>query len=111
MELTLTVIIVIFIISFICEYMDSTLGMGYGTTLTPLLLLIGFSPMSVVPAILVSQLLANILASIFHHLEGNVDFKPKDKRLLQLNLLIHPSEYIKGIRQSFPMHLKVGLLK
>ena len=27
--------------AFLCEYVDSTLGMGYGTTLTPLLLILG----------------------------------------------------------------------
>lgn len=49
MELALWFIIMIVIGAFICEYVDSTLGMGYGTTLTPSLLLVGFSPMQIVP--------------------------------------------------------------
>ena len=110
MELTLTFIIIILVISFLCEYMDATLGMGYGTTLTPLLLLIGFAPGVVVPAILVSQFISNAAASFFHHHEGNVNFRPNGNHVFRLSRLAHPGDYFKGVRQSFPMHLKVGLL-
>ncbi len=30
------------VLALVCEYVDSSLGMGYGTTLTPLLLAMGF---------------------------------------------------------------------
>ncbi len=69
-----TIFIIIFIISLLAEYMDATIGMGYGTTLTPLLLAIGFSPLQVVPAILAAQFVAGIFAAILHHKAGNVDF-------------------------------------
>ena len=39
----------IFLAALFCEYIDSALGMGYGTTLTPLLLLAGFDPLEIVP--------------------------------------------------------------
>lgn len=67
-------ILVLFPIAFICEFIDSSLGMGYGTTLTPLLLVLGFNPLSVVPAILASELVTGGLAAFFHHREGNVVF-------------------------------------
>jgi len=60
--------------AFICEFVDSSLGMGYGTTLTPLLLLIGFNPLQVIPAILFSEFITGILAAIFHHKLGNASF-------------------------------------
>ena len=41
MELTFTTGLIIAAVSFAAEYVDSSLGMGYGTTLTPVLLLIG----------------------------------------------------------------------
>ena len=41
------------------EFIDSGLGMMYGTILSPLLILIGYSPEVVIPSILFSQ--------IFHH--------------------------------------------
>lgn len=77
LSLSLWIIITIFLVALICEYMDSTLGMGYGTTLTPVLLLMGFSPLQVVPTVLLSELISGLLAAFFHHREGNVNLKPK----------------------------------
>jgi len=56
-----------------CEYVDSTLGMGYGTTLTPLLLLLGYDPLTVVPAILVSELITGLSGAVSHNEAGNLD--------------------------------------
>ena len=64
-----------------CEYVDSTLGMGYGTTLTPILLLLGYEPAQIVPSVLLSEFLTGILAGILHHELGNVDFKPGSRSL------------------------------
>ncbi|HAH07214.1 MAG TPA: hypothetical protein DCM05_11950 [Elusimicrobia bacterium] len=64
------------VIAFISEYLDSGLGMGYGTALAPILILMGYSPLSVVPAILVSQLITDIAACVTHHQLNNVDFRP-----------------------------------
>ena len=110
MELTAQFIIVIVAISFLCEYMDATLGMGYGTTLTPLFLLMGFSPRQIVPAILVSQLICGLMASFFHHAEGNVNFRPRNRAALHIRDLIRPVTYFRNLRRSLPLHLKVALL-
>jgi len=77
LEITLATGMLIAVLSFAAEYVDSSLGMGYGTTLTPVLLLIGFAPLEVVPALLVSQLLAGLFSGFVHHSLGNVDLKPK----------------------------------
>ncbi|MBA3064617.1 sulfite exporter TauE/SafE family protein, partial [Candidatus Woesearchaeota archaeon] len=74
-ELALGIGITIAIIAFFAEYIDSTLGMGYGTILTPLLLLFGFNPLQVVPAVLLSELITGLLAGFTHHKAGNVNFK------------------------------------
>jgi len=65
----------IMFMAFVCEYVDSSLGMGYGTTLTPILLLMGYSPLQIVPAILLSELVTGITAGFFHHQFKNVNFK------------------------------------
>ncbi len=62
-------------IAFISEYLDSGLGMGYGTALAPVLILMGFHPLKVVPAILISQLVTDIAACISHHSCSNVNLK------------------------------------
>jgi len=61
--------------AFVCEYVDSTLGMGYGTMLTPLLLIVGYKPLEVVPAILFSECVTGIVAGILHHRVGNASFQ------------------------------------
>lgn len=110
MELTVGIIITIILLAFVCEYMDSTLGMGYGTTLTPVFLLMGFGPYEIVPAILVSELCTGLLAGICHHAEGNVNFRPRNNGFLRVHEIIHPVKYYNTLRQSFPMHLKIALL-
>jgi len=67
--------LVIVFMAFICEYIDSSIGMGYGTTLTPLLLLMGYQPLQIVPSILLSELISGLSAGFFHHRLRNVDFK------------------------------------
>jgi len=67
--------VLIIILAFIFEYIDSSLGMGYGTTLTPLLLLMGYNPLQVVPAILMSELFTGLVAAFFHHRFRNTNFK------------------------------------
>jgi uncharacterized membrane protein YfcA len=64
-----------------CEYVDSTLGMGYGTTLTPVLLLMGYEPAQIVPSVLLSEFLTGISAGILHHEFGNVDLRPGSRPL------------------------------
>lgn len=66
----------ILIMAFACELVDSTCGMGYGTTLTPLLLLLGYTPAEVVPAVLMSECVTGIMAGLVHHEFGNVDLRP-----------------------------------
>ena len=66
-------------LAFVCEFVDSSLGMGYGTSLTPLLLLFGFHPLQVVPAVLLSEFVTGLSAAFFHHSVRNVNFNPRSK--------------------------------
>lgn len=63
----------VFLAALACEYVDSSLGMGYGTTLTPILLLAGFEPLQIVPAVLLSEFVTGLSAGLLHHRDGNVD--------------------------------------
>ena len=109
-DLGINTIAILIFCAFFCEYIDSTLGMGYGTTLTPLFLLIGFSPLQIVPAILLSELVSGLLAGILHHREGNVDFKPRSADVFKIKNMLSPLGYVETVRKSFPLHLKVALL-
>lgn len=60
--------------SFACEYVDSSLGMGYGTTLIPVLLILGFTPLEAVPAILLAECVSGLSSAYAHHRAGNITF-------------------------------------
>ena len=67
-------VLAVFSGALLCEYIDSSLGMGYGTTLTPLLLIAGFEPLQIVPAVLFSELLSGLAAGFLHHRDGNINW-------------------------------------
>jgi uncharacterized membrane protein YfcA len=112
MILTLSIgtAIAIAVIAFCCEYMDSTLGMGYGTTLTPVLLLMGFSPMQIVPVVLLSELITGVMAGFFHHREGNVNFMPETTDFSLIMNQLKALGYVESFKRGVPLHLKVALL-
>jgi uncharacterized membrane protein YfcA len=76
----LEVLIPLFILAFISEYGAATLGMGYGTTLAPILIIAGYEPLVIVPTILFSQFFAGFIAAGFHHKFENVNFRDEHER-------------------------------
>ncbi|MBI4295895.1 MAG: sulfite exporter TauE/SafE family protein [Chloroflexi bacterium] len=84
--MTIGLFIGVAIAALLAEYMDASIGMGYGTTLTPLLLIVGFAPLDVVPAVLLGQLAGGVVGGYFHHRLGNIhlDFR-HDGKLAQKN--------------------------
>lgn len=70
---------VLVVLAFLPAVVDASLGMGYGFTVTPLLLLLGFDPVQAVPAVLLSSVVGNLLSSYFHHQFENVDFGVKSR--------------------------------
>lgn len=78
---------VVVVLAFVCELADSTLGMGYGTSLTPILLLLGYQPAEIVPAVLFSEFVTGILAGVLHHEFGNVNFRAKSRDLRVMLLM------------------------
>jgi len=69
------------IVTFVSEYLDSGLGMGYGTVLSSVLIIMGYHPLKVIPAILISQLVTDVAACISHHKLRNVNFEFKSPDL------------------------------
>ncbi len=74
MGLSWEVFALVALFAFLAEYVDSSLGMGYGTTLAPILLLVGFSSLQVVPVILLSEFVTGLVAAALHHTFSNVNF-------------------------------------
>jgi uncharacterized membrane protein YfcA len=76
----LEVFLILFVLSFMSEYAAATLGMGYGTTLAPILIILGYEPLILVPVILFSQFFAGFIAAGFHHKFENMDLKDTKER-------------------------------
>lgn len=99
-------ILLILFLAFICELIDSSLGMLYGTILSPLLIIMGYEPLIVVPSILLSQAVGSLVASWRHHRFKNIDIYEKkgEKKLSEdskVILLIAVSGIITTIFAAF----------
>ncbi len=73
MSLELTYLFLI-VPAFLTALVDIVFGMGFGLTMTPILLFMGYAPHEIVPALLFSSILGNIFGALFHHKLKNVNF-------------------------------------
>jgi uncharacterized protein len=71
-------IISVIIAAFVLEFLDASIGMGYGE-ITALLLLMGFMPLEIIPAVLLTSAVMSLIAGYLHHDFDNVDFSFKKK--------------------------------
>jgi uncharacterized membrane protein YfcA len=92
MEITLTLFIVIAVIALLCEYLDASIGMGYGTALSPILLIMGFLPLQVVPSVLLGQLVGGLVGGFFHYRLGNINLDFRQDKAIKKRL--HSLGYI-----------------
>lgn len=72
MEVTITLFLAVVIVSALFHYLSVSFGVGYGTAVTPVLLLMGFLPLQAVPAVLLAQLGGGLVGSVAHHQLGNM---------------------------------------
>jgi len=63
------------VLAMVFEFLDASAGMGYGTAITPLLLVLGFDPLQIVPAIMIQQAIAGLLGAFLHQEYGNVQWR------------------------------------
>ena len=57
------------------EFLDSAAGMGYGTAFTPMLLLMGYEPLQIIPVIMIQQACAGLISAYMHKEYGNVEWR------------------------------------
>ncbi len=93
------------------QYVSGVIGMGYGTILTPTLILLGVNPLYAIPSVVVSQLVGNSVLSIMHHRFGNANLRPggeESRRAVMLGVsgMVGPL-----IAVTLMLHMPVNLLK
>lgn len=76
--ISIEMLVWIFVFAFACEFIDTSIGGGYGTIMTPLLMIMGLTKLLIVPSILISETVTGVTAMIFHHEFKNCEmsFKP-----------------------------------
>ena len=57
------------------EFMDASAGMGFGTAVTPVLLILGFAPLQVVPVVMIQQGAAGLVGAFLHREFQNVEWR------------------------------------
>ena len=98
------------VIAFGLEVIDASFGMGYGTILTPALLLVGYDASQVVPAVIASQLVGDFLAVFFHHRFRNVDFTVRSNHFEVGMMLAAFSLVGSVVAVLFALNLYIGVL-
>jgi len=115
--LELGILLLIILVAYIMEIIDSGLGCMYGTLLSPLLIIVGFNPLVVVPSLLLSQAIGGFCATYHNNKFKNAQFK---RGTLDLKVTIVVvglgifalilGVYIGGIIPSFWLKFYIGAL-
>jgi uncharacterized membrane protein YfcA len=78
----------VILLAFTFETLDSAAGMGFGTALAPLLFVLGFAPLQVVPALLAVEAATGLLAGMVHHEFRNIEFSWRPLNAASRTLLL-----------------------
>lgn len=92
----------------LCEFIDASMGMMYGTILSPVLIIAGFEPVLVVPSILLSQALGGFTASIFHHRLKNVNLALKTINPRTITKQLSELGFIESFKRGTTKDFKVS---
>ncbi len=86
------------VLTVIFEFLDASAGMGFGTAITPMLLILGFAPMQIIPVVMIQQAVAGLTGAWLHNQFGNVRWRIKPlSETLRLWLIISVSGCIAVI--------------
>ena len=107
--MSIETIILIVLGGFVCEFIDASMGMMYGTILSPVLIIAGFEPVLVVPSILLSQALGGFTASIFHQRLRNVNLALKTINPKVIAKKLSELGYIESFKRGTTKDFKVSL--
>jgi len=102
--------LIIFIAALVCEFIDSHLGGGYGTILTPVFLICGFPRLTIVHSILVSEIVTGFEGGALYHSFKKVDWKAAAALSTTAILGIFVAVFISVGVPSFIIKLYIGIL-
>jgi uncharacterized membrane protein YfcA len=85
-------VVAVIVLAFFFETIDSSAGMGFGTALSPVLLVLGYSPLQVVPVLVAAQAFTSAWGGIMHSEFENIEFswRPLNKATKTMLLIAVP---------------------
>jgi len=89
--------LIIGLLAFSLEMIDNGLGGGFGTIMSPLLLIFGYDPKIVVPAILVSEMISGVWGGANHLRYRNVNWKAVGVTLAGSLVAMSAASYLIGV--------------
>lgn len=95
----------LFGLAFVLEMVDNGLGGGFGTILSPLLVILGFDAKAIVPAILFSEMISGVWGGSWHAFFHNVNWKAVGMTLLGSLIAMGLATFVMGAYLS-PAALK-----
>lgn len=114
-ERSIGVLVGIAVLAAAAEYVDSAVGMGFGTVMAPVLLLVGFDVEVVLPAVLMAEALSGSLATVLHHRAANVDLSAGSRDRGVVAVMLPPALVgaaaggaVGGSLGAFPGEVVVG---
>jgi uncharacterized membrane protein YfcA len=81
-------VVAVVLLAFVFENLDSSAGMGFGTALSPLLLILGFDPLVVVPGLLACEAATGVTAGVMHNEFRNIEISLRPLNKAGQTLLI-----------------------
>ena len=102
--------LIIFIAALICEFVDSHMGGGFGTILTPLFLIFGFPRLTIVQSILVSEIVTGFEGGGLYHSFKKVDWKAAGALSVTAIIGILIAVVISVEVPSFVIKVYIGIL-
>lgn len=110
-------LLLIGVLSIIMEFIDSSMGMMYGTILSPLLIGMGFRPEVIVPSILISQAVGGAIGTIRHHHYNSANFNGLTKDTKIVLAIVLPGilacifgAYVGVLIPGWVLKLYIGIL-
>lgn len=91
--------ITLFFLAFFAEYTSSCVGEGYGLFVSPALIIRGFSPFVILPAVLVSEFANAIFTTIAHQRLGNINLR--DRFYLKMALVFSAAGVVGATSAAF----------
>ncbi len=98
-------------LALVTQYVSGVIGMGYGTILTPVLILLGVDPLNAISSVVASQLAGNSVLSLMHHRFGNADLRPGGEESRRAIILGVSGIVGPLVAVILMLHMPVNLLK